>query len=371
MALILINACKKDIIEVPITPELKPFRLIWNVSDIESKQELEIGLKWYFSILGATLPIDSWTKGVEWHNETHFSINYKELGFNSRAIEKLNQLADLYRSTGEFKATDGIDVGRFVANTLNNSNHYYQIVGMPSSYTDFLEGNKMASYHGAINPSSVSFGYRKILFPDFTNLKMTFVSEEFLNDFTVSQIEPVEFETIDVMPNGQLRYGIYENGNLISGANPVFSAGGKPSKCMWCHESVFLPNFSSTKPFSGYVSGQAFNDTMAYHNKELTELRAELNSMFDYSKRKEHTQMELIYIRFYEPSATRLANEWGISIDDVKSRLASLKTHIHHEFPELGDLYYRDEVDPFAPFSSLSSPKKMRETEDGQPELLI
>jgi hypothetical protein len=369
-AIFVLFACNKKTLEVPIEEGPKGITLNWNLSDNETKTEVETGLRWYLSMLGATLPKGCWEKGIVWKNSTQFFLDFTELGFNPEATKQLQKLASLYADTEEYTSAGGIDLGRFVANTLNNSDHYYKIVGLPEQYIDFLTSNQLANYEGFIHPSSVSFGYRKILFPALTNLQMTFISEEFTKDFTTGNEQPKEFKVIDVMSNGQLRFGVYENGTLLNGAKKIFSAGGKPSKCMWCHQSSFQPNFDNSESLKGYVSGKAFNDTISLHNKKLTDFRLSMESILDYSKEQEHTQMELLYIRFFEPSAQRLANEWGVSLKDIRKRLSGLKSHTYPEFPKLGDLYFRHEVEPLAPYKSMPSPLEMRETEELQPKVL-
>jgi len=364
---VVVFSCQRNSTDEPMEG---PIVLVWNKSDSETRSEMETGLKWYFSMLGAELSKESWDAGLTWVSNVHVVVEPDKLGFNEHAQEQLRLLWAAFRETEEFGENGAVDMGRFVASTLNNSNHYYKIVDMPEDYAAFKAGNSFANHQAAINPSSVSFGYRKILFPASDQQSMAFISEEYAADFTQSQAEPEEIEVLDVMPNGQLRFGVYENGHLRSGADEVFSIGGKPSKCMWCHESKFLPNFSNSTDFSGYLTTAQFNETIEEHNDDLTSLRAQLDPFLDYSKTKEHIEMELLYIRYFEPSAQRLANEWGVSESEVESLLSNLSTHVHHEFPELGPLYFRHQVETHAPFMSLESPTEMRETENTQPDYL-
>jgi len=62
-----------------------------------------------------------------------------------------------------------------------------------------------------------------------------------------------------------------------------------------------------------------------------------------------------------EPSAKRLSQEWGISIDEVNIKLNRLKTHNNLEFPEMGKLFTRTDVEQFAPFHSLPISNDARE----------
>lgn len=372
ITLVAFHSCKKETIDVPISNAPSEFYLIWNQSDsIDSKANLETALTWYFNALGANLNIKNLDEGIEWSANNRIILDYKKLGFNSRAIVAFEKLQSRLLITEEYLAAGGIDLGRWVALTLNNSDHYYEIVGMPRQYRHFIEGQSFASFQGAVKPSSISFGYRKILFPALLNSSIPFVSEEYDLDFTTIELEPKEFEVFDVMANGQLRFGVYDkNGLLINGADPDFSAAGKPTKCMWCHESKVQPIFSSSNSYQGYLSTSEYNDTVNHYNEKLTSYRSKLESLLDYSRKQEHVQMELLYIRYFEPSRKRLSQEWNMSEEMITERLSAVKTHQHYEFPNLGELYYRHEVDPFAPYNSLSTPKEMRETEIGQPKHL-
>jgi hypothetical protein len=71
-----------------------------------------------------------------------------------------------------------------------------------------------------------------------------------------------------------------------------------------------------------------------------------------------------------EPSAERLALEWGITLESVNEKLKGIPTHIHHEFGYLGNLYYRDEIEVFAPFSSIRPPSSARNKSQYEPDLI-
>ena len=63
-----------------------------------------------------------------------------------------------------------------------------------------------------------------------------------------------------------------------------------------------------------------------------------------------------------EPSAERLSIEWNMTVSNVQSLLSNLSTHIYPEFPFLGSLYDRTEIESFVPFQGLSVSTSVRET---------
>ena len=62
-----------------------------------------------------------------------------------------------------------------------------------------------------------------------------------------------------------------------------------------------------------------------------------------------------------EPSAKRLSIEWSININEIENLLDGIPTHNYDEFPFLGDLYFREEIDQYAPFSGLPVSSSVRE----------
>jgi hypothetical protein len=71
-----------------------------------------------------------------------------------------------------------------------------------------------------------------------------------------------------------------------------------------------------------------------------------------------------------EPSAQRLALEWNMTEEKIKTLLAGLPVHEHAEFPFLGELYNRSEIDHFAPYEVLQVPEDAREPSLYEPDFL-
>jgi hypothetical protein len=367
-------ACKKDEPEIPEVPVSTSGQAVykWYQSDSETRSEFETGVRWYFSHLGAELTDAAWKEGITWTSETEFELNFEKLGFNPSATEVLNKLAKTYQNHEQYQKQKSIDFGSFVLNTLNNSNHYYAIVGMPSTLNEFKRPYQFTPKEALISPSSVSFEKRLISFPKEKVMDLVaFISEEIKGDVAGGNYQVLEHEVIDVMKNGELRYGVYQDGKLHHGAKPKFSAAGKPTKCMWCHESKMLPTFNAAEEkLPNYFNHNEFNDSIKLQNNLLTQQRKTRSGMVNFSNKQGHVEMELIYIRYMNPSPKRLASEWNMTENEVKMRLMSLSTYQHHEFKQLGQVYNRNDVLKFAPFLCVETPKEPRNTEENQPQFL-
>ena len=342
-------------------------------NDNETKDNFETGLKWCFSFLGAQLQEGSWQASTDWLNDKQLKIDFSKLGFNEQALKNIKLLIQLIKQTEEFEITRGIDGGRFVVSVFNNSNHYYKIVGIPTSYPAFASNYQFLKKRAAIVESAVALGERIIQLPSNNdNFKdLGYSAEELSAPISDSNFIVEEREVMDVMPNGQLRFGIYnKNNELVGGADPAISNAGKPAKCLWCHEVNIQSGFVALTKIPGYYSPKEFDSIVSVNSKTLNNHRQGLSNEIDFAKQSQHVELEKLYIRFMEPSLNRLASEWNISESDVQAKLTGLTTHIYPEFPELGELYFRQEVQQFTPFKVLPTTSESRETVGDEPNLL-
>lgn len=367
-------SCKDEKIEPePLTDTDTRITLHFYQNDSETRTEFETGLQWYCSYLGASLEKGSWARGTRWLDDQKIRIELSDLGFDQNALNRFAELIHLYEQTEEFKITGGIDAGRFIVSTLNNSNHYYKIVGMPSSLNEFNSNYRALSKQAGIVESAVSFGNRVINLPESSqNIEdLGYWAEELLGSLIDSSYTVEENEVMDIMPNGQLRFGIYNtNAELIVGSDARISRAGKPAKCLWCHEVNIQPAFAALTVIPGYYSPNEFDSIINVDRTSLDVYRAGLNSEIDFNKSFQHVEVEKIYIRFMEPSAKRLAEEWSMTVVEVESKLLGLPTHSHHEFPDFGSLYIREEIEEHAPYQVLPSTNTARETVSNEPDLL-
>lgn len=314
-----------------------------------------IGLKWGLSYVGAKLPAS--LNGISTSNNV-ISINITKLGFSESAIEKLSKLNLKIKESQEYRTTNAIDLGRYITLLLGASEHYYEIVGVPNRLDAILNQYTLSPEKGYVNNSNVSFEHRIIQFSEQNGFNQVFISKEI--DPNSGQIH--EYETIELLPNGQLRFGIFDaNGNRKNNADASYGKAGKPGKCMWCHESSINQMYTSQNDFTGYLSASAFQNKLINYKESNRILKLTLVDGVDFSQTQQHTLTELLYISFMEPSAERLSLEWGIPLTQVQSLLSNLPTHIYAEFPFLGNLYNRKDIESLAPFQGLSVSSSVRE----------
>lgn len=314
-----------------------------------------IGLKWGLSYVGAKLPAS--LTGISTSNNI-ISININKLGFSESAIEKLTKLNLKIKESQEYQRTNAIDLGRYITLLLGASEHYYEIIGTPKRLDAVLGQYILKPEKGYVNNSSVSLEHRIIQFSEQNGFNQVFLSK----DIDPISGEIYEYETIELLPNGQLRFGIFDvNGNRKNNADASHSNAGKPGKCMWCHESSINQMFTTQNDFTGYLSAATFQNTLINYRESNRNLKLALTDGVDFSQTQQHTLTELLYISFMEPSAERLSLEWGIPLTQVQSLLSNLPTHIYAEFPFLGNLYYRKDVENLAPFQGLTVSSSVRE----------
>ena len=360
---------KRDI----LLAENNKIDLIFYQNDTETKAEFELGLKWAFSFLGARLERGSWDRAMVWQSPTTFQINMSELGFNQNAAEQLENLIRQFKISEEYLVKGGIDAGRFVVCTLNNSNHYYKIVGMPTSFNKYVSSKSFLQKRGAIIESAVALKERLIQLPEENSPinRLSYLAEELSGSLRDSSHQVLENEVMDVMENGQLRFGVYDTlGQLIVGSDPTISIAGKPVKCLWCHETVIQRGFAALTSIPGYYSPAQFDSIIDKNSLTLDAYRKGLDTEIDFADPSNHTKVEKLYFRFMEPSANRLSLEWGVSVNEVELLLKDIETHGHQEFPSFGQLYYRTDIEKFSPYATLPSTSSIRETNINEPNLL-
>jgi hypothetical protein len=320
---------------------------------VDNIEKAEIGLKWGISLLGA----GSINEGIIINNDL-ITIDVDLLGFDDAAKENLKILHEVIQNSEEYQINNHVDLGRYISLIIGSSEHYYAITGVAENLNGLLNQYVLNSERGYISNSSVSFLNRIIAFSQQEGLNQAFISHE----VTAADQDPIEFETLEIMANGQLRFGIFdENGVRKPAANPMNTNAGKPAKCIWCHESSIQFVFSQQDDIEGFLPRTQFKDSLIIFNRELHTKRLDLDTGIDYSQTQEHTLMELLYISFMEPNAERLSLEWNLSKDDVISRLVGFETHTHDEFPFLGNLYNRNSIEGQAPFNGLQVSGKIRE----------
>ncbi len=339
-----------------IVPENNSLNLKWNKSfEEDTIEKATIGLQWALSYMGAIIPLNG--DGINTQSG-QIIIEIDKIGFSSYSEGKLKNLHEVIINSEEYQLNEYIDVGRYVSLLLGASEHYYEITGVPYLLSDLLDSYTLIPERGFVNNSGVSFESRIISFSEQNGLNQLF----FCTEIDPNTNEILEYETVDLMPNGQVRFGIYDkNGFRINNTAPTHSNAGKPAKCMWCHESGIQPLFSEQDDFEGFIPYLEFKDILSNFRLSHRNIQNSLVDGVDFEETQQHVFTELLYISFMEPSVDRLSLEWNMTIEEVEGLLVGLPTHIHEEFPFLGILYHREEVEHFAPFSGLQVSSSIRE----------
>lgn len=349
------NHSTDDLIAIP-SVENSSLILKWNKAyPDDSIDKSIVGLKWALSFIGAELPSNE--VGISYQNNL-ISIDLNKLGLNSNTKEKLTVLHSKIIISEEYQTQHAVDLGRYIVLLIGASEHYYELVGTPSTLSELLGNYTLLSQKGYVNNSSVSLEHRIIEFSEQNGFNQVFLSKE-VNPITG---EIYEYETIELLPNGQLRFGIFDvNGNRKKNADPSHSNAGKPAKCMWCHESVINQLYTPQNDYSGYLTANELQNTLINYRESNRNLKLQLTNGVDFSQTQQHTLTELLYISFMEPSAERLSLEWNLPLSQVQNLLSSLPTHQYDEFPFLGNLYYRNDIETLAPFDGLAVSSNVRE----------
>ncbi|MCP4442039.1 MAG: hypothetical protein GY810_24280 [Aureispira sp.] len=359
-------SCTKDKLPYDLNIRLK----YYYQATIKDKTSLKTALKWYLSHLGAQLAPNQLDNAITWVNSDDLlDLDFGEIGFPEYATPVLAHIIKTIKNSDAYKQLNSIDLGRFVMLTLNSSHHYYAITGVYNSLDDFraaynFEDTAIITFYPG--ESSIAVADR-IVYQTHNGenhfLDMAFIATEGKGSVQQGNFEATEFEVFDFMPNGQPRFAIYnKQGQLKTAVPALLGTAGKPSKCMWCHESNIQPNFTGISPHTNY-----FNNNIYQKKNLLDSIRSQIISELDYQQLQEHSLMELLYISFMEPNVERLAEEWDYSMTETQTLLQPYTTHTHHEYPQLGPLYNRAEIDHLGPHPILQVPESAREESSFEP----
>lgn len=340
--------------DVPDFKEMDDLKitLIWNKSyETQTRKDVMRGLIWDLSWLGAELPKGSFDSAVEFDpaDSTRFTINLDSVGFSETARSALFMICDSIMKSEEYKKYNGIDVGKFVTLTLGTSAHYYAITGVPKTLDEFRSRYQIdtGAYVFGVTTSTISEGHRRILFSRDTSLfGCGFLSEEGHGSLDSGNFKAEFFECFDIMPNGQLRFMIYdERGELVSGTPEHVGDAGKPAKCLWCHEIVIQPLFIDNREVRGMLTNNAFLNIRDSMQVRLDRYRLTLNTDMNWKVRNDHTLGELLYITYMEPTSMHLQNEWNLSESELNILLDETVPYRFGEFDYIGNVYPRSDID--------------------------
>ena len=341
-------------------------RLKWNKAyPKESYGNVRTGMLWSFSFLGAHLPKGCYDKAILTKDSSLFEIKIDELGFSENAKQALAVICDSIKKTDSYRKNNSIDLSRFFVLTLHSSWHYYKITGVYNTLTEFNTQYKMGDAKNfGVTKSMVSHHDRLIrIKANKKILNTAFVAVEGFGSLQESTFDPQAYETMDIMPNGQLRFAVYNGqGNLIPSSPQSHGEAGKPSKCIWCHELMIQPLFKENVAVPSMMSNEEFGLLQQQLQNKLSNYRKTLHTEIDYTKLQDHTYLELLYISFMEPNTERIRNEFPEMNNEQLSIIKKMNAHTYHEFPYIGtELYHRYYIDSIMNINALKVPFSVRE----------
>jgi hypothetical protein len=342
----------------------------------EHKSNVNTGLYWALSFLGAKLPASA--DILRWHGRV-VTLDLGAAQVRPESIAAWRRLLQILKSSDEYHKTGAVDIGRFVLLSLCSANHYYELTGTDPTFAQFLARHSFGPRQIAVVESGVSHSNRLIDVGTGAGIGgVAFVAYEGKGALKDGSFHKEDIETLEFMGNGQLRFGLYDtSGHLKAAAAPELTRAGKPSKCLWCHEiNLNLPFYNKTD-LPGYFTTQQFRDLVVSEMRTVADYRKTLqSSKVDFRKTQDHTNAENLYLSFAQPTVERLAAEWNMSVNTVRQLLRSrnLKPHPHSAEADdgiLGDqLYDQTEVDALAPYTGVRGPTDFREASSYEPDLL-
>lgn len=338
----------------------------------ETPEKQKTGLWWALSFLGAALSKEEIEKTLVQKDSVIYELNLEHAGFGQEALIAFNTILVSLKESEEYSSRGGIDLGEFIIYTLCSSWHYYQITGASKTLAAYKQKfDYVNPIMCPVTSSEVSRHHRMLQMTNTTQLnQMSFIAVEGLGSLKEKTFTEETYEVMDIMPNGQFRFAIYDKaGNLSAASERRFGSAGKPIKCLWCHEINLRTLFMTNKQLPGYMRPDSFDNAIRYRQGILNSHRSSLNSVIDFTKLQDHALMEIQYISFMEPSILKLRNEWGASDSSLSRALLPYKKHDHHEHRFLKALYERQAIRSLSPYKTVSIPDSILDPNSNEPNL--
>src|SRR5882757_6433263 len=174
----------------------------------QSRSQVDTGLFWALSFLGAKLPADAAI--VTWDG-TRATLDLGAAGVAETSKPAWRKLLQVLESSGEYRMMGGIDIGRFVFLSLCSSYQYYALTGVSPTYAEFRARHSFSPRQVAIVESGVARGNRLIEVGQGKDINsVVFVAFEGAGSLRDHSFQKNDIETLDFMENGQLRFGLYD-----------------------------------------------------------------------------------------------------------------------------------------------------------------
>ena len=315
-------------------------------------EQVEAGLAWSLTNLGALPPPDGWITHIESHGYTiSFKIDFAQAGFDPQAEAALRAAVKPLQASDEVAVLGSVDVGRLLMRTVYAPWRYYSITGACaelSSWESLAAAEAIEEY--GVTLSLLTTDDRLITlnagpWEDVSEIAFSTRSGAgVLQDPLVSE----EVEVIDLMGNGQQRYAVFDaQGQLSPAADPAVILAGQPGKCMWCHEGALMtgsPTNPTTRPHLSYPE---WITRMSQMQALQDAHRQTLESAADFTDRQAHTDGELLVREFLWPTPDRMQREWGVTADELAEILENndVETTLDNEYPSRGPILSRVDLD--------------------------
>lgn len=332
--------------------------LVWRPADAEDTWEsARAGVDWALSQLGAIPPKDGSAITVQGEapDRVALLVHLDRLSLSSIAATVLADVAAELNTE-----TRPAEIGRFLLRSLHEPWRYYAMTGACGTRAEWETERDRTDAEYAVTTSLLTEAERRIQLNEAPAswADVSFLAEEGTGSLLDGSFQPSEAETLDVMPNGQFRFAVYDAaGGLVPAG--VLSPAGTPGKCAWCHELTVQAGSAENTSAPGYLDYTAWMAARDRNHSQIALLRAELSTSVDYETLSVHEAGERLVEGFLLPDAARVAAEWGVSEAEVVAALGT-GTEAQEEFGWT-ERYLRAEVDAASPFPVTATLQSARE----------
>ncbi len=342
----LLLACDPDAAEGTAPTSVS---LTWYRSDPAESWELALtGLDWALSQVGATPPSDGTAVDVQESrpDRVQFTLHLDRLALAPAAQTLLAEVAE------EMAAAEGTgddDLGRFLMRSLHEPWRYYALTGACPTLAEWESKRPALTLEYAVTTSLLLSEERLVLLPpaQTTLADVAFRSSEGAGSLADATFVASAYETVDLMPNGQFRYAVYDDAGRLQPAGATTETG-TPGKCAWCHETSIHAGTAENESAPGYLDYAGWLVERDAAQAQVEALRASLSTSVAYAGLAAHVDGERLVEGFLHPSAARVAAEWGTTEAAVMRELG-VGEHMQEEFGWT-ERYTRTQVDHAAPF---------------------
>lgn len=320
-------------------------RLRWMPSSTADRwEEALAGLWWALSAVGAETEDEN---GLEVLSEgpegVIFSLDLEEVGLP--VPEAFVSALGPMRESAEYQRWGSVDAGRFLLRTIDEPWRYFSATQACPTVDRWRVRLLNDSREFAVTNSLLTDTDRLLRYnwPVYRVEDLAWLAEEGSGSLENGSFKAEGFEVVDIMPNGRERFAAYDGaGRIVLDPQPA----GLPGRCQWCHENhvmgtVEQPDVGVGVGFSTFAADVKAQQTL------IDDYRATLPTVVDFETYDTHEWAERIVELFLQPTASRIAAEWGTSEEDVRLRAktAGFFWHENEEYPEFGEVLWREEVD--------------------------